>query len=94
MQGETVFVSLIIAPRWVSLYVCDPAADELGYPGHDLGLRATLAPFDAGEVAVAYPGGFGESAQAVAAFLALPPDGLSVWLHITTVPNDAQRRNT
>jgi len=67
--------------RCVSLEIGDPATEYVGDARHDFGLRSPFASLDAGEVGVVDLGGFGESAQAVAAFLALPSDFASIGLH-------------
>jgi hypothetical protein len=64
------------------LDVGDPATEYGGDARHDFGLGAPFASLDAGEVGVVDLGGFGESAQAVAAFLALPSDFGSIGLHM------------
>jgi hypothetical protein len=87
-KGESAIVSLIVGLRSLSLNVDDAASKQSGDSGHDLRLRASEASLDAGEVAVADVGGFGESAQAVAAFFALPSDFGSIGLH----KGDSSRR--
>jgi hypothetical protein len=70
------------------LDVDDATSKQSGDLGHDLRLRASEASLDAGEVAMVDVGGFGESAQAVAAFFALPSDFGSIGLHM----DDSSRR--
>jgi hypothetical protein len=72
------------------LDVGDPASKQSGDPGHDLRLRASEVSLDAGEVTRVDVGGFGESAQAVAAFFALPSDFGSIGLHM----DDSSRRQS
>jgi len=74
-------VSLIVMLRCVSLDVGDPATQDVGDARHDLGLGIPFASLDPREVRVADSGGFGESAQAVAALFALPSDFGSIGLH-------------
>nr|WP_318196868.1 hypothetical protein [Streptomyces sp. MCL20-2] len=74
MKREAVFVTLIVGLRSVSFDVADPAFEKLRDAGHDLGLGALDPALYAGQVRVADLGGVGESAQAVAALFALPPD--------------------
>jgi hypothetical protein len=88
ISGESLTLSLIVGLRLLSLDVGDVTSKELGDSGHDLRLRASEASLDAGEVAMADMGGFGESAQAVAAFFALPSDFRSIGLH----KKDSSRR--
>jgi hypothetical protein len=64
------------------LDVGDLAVQDLSDSLHDLGLRVPFASLNAGEVSVADSGGFGESAQAVAALFALPSDFGSIGLHM------------
>jgi hypothetical protein len=91
MYGDSV-VAIVAAPRLVSSsYLSDRHAEEDGDSGHDLGLRIALVVLDAGQVTGVDACGLGESAQAVAAFLALPPDEFSVGLHVINVLNETRR---
>jgi hypothetical protein len=72
---------LIDELRSVSFEIVDPAVEQIRYPGHDLGLGAPELALYARQVRGVNLGGFGESAQAVAAMFAPPSDFASIGLH-------------
>jgi hypothetical protein len=78
-----VLVSLIVSLRSVSFKIIYPAAEYIGYSGHDLGLGFPEFAFYARQVGMVDLGGLGESAQAVAAMFAPPSDFASIGLHIS-----------
>jgi hypothetical protein len=76
------------------LELFDGALQAASYGCQDLGLRGALATFDPGQVAGRDTDGVREGAKAVPTQLTPAADSRSVDSHGSTVPNEAQRRNT